>query len=240
MREVYKVDYLTTEVNKMFKKLLTWKGLFTFLPILIALVLAIAFSSDVIAKARVHFFPGNMICGSEFRVKGTKTATMRMCYLSGTEIRIDAPGSPLLSQGLAGTDELGGTEGVITLAESTDMVRYTVQLPDLYIKDQETAGELVFEWDIDEFAGDAGPTVITVAIYEYGETTAIITDTISIVKAVVRGWVTLASASTGIGDDDDIDAGDTLLITLTPVTNDDNFYLYGCRVTYATGIETDH
>jgi len=77
-----------------------------------------------------------------------------------------------------------------------------------------------------------------VNIYEFNNTTAIVTDTISIADGATAGWVDLVTNATGIGADTDLDPGDTLVFVITSNAVGDDFRLYGVRMLYRMGLET--
>lgn len=172
----------------------------------------------------------------ETNSKTKKRVVIPLSYVSATEIRAGEPGFPALGVGLAGVDEIGTTEGYINLGEGADFVRFGLQLPDDFI-DAGNAGDLLLEFDLHEQAGEE--CNLEVRIFEYGNTTAIITDTIVIADAASRAWSGLVTLSSGIGADADITAEDVLLIELTQEGADDleDVYVYGARLTYLTGIE---
>jgi hypothetical protein len=165
-----------------------------------------------------------------------KIEYVNLCYISATEIRATAPGFGMLCVGLAGVDDLLSTEGYIDLSDGTDYVRFGFQIPSDFI-DAGNAQDLQIEFDMHEQAGE--DVDLEVRIFEYGNTTPIITDTIVITNGAGRAWNALQSLSTGIGADSDISADDTLYIEITQEGADhaEDVYIYGFRVTYETGIE---
>jgi len=165
---------------------------------------------------------------------GKKVITMRVALgNAATEMRIDSPGAAYLCTGLAGTEEAGTTEGKITCADDADVILFSVQLPPLFI-DTGTQADLQIEFDIQEV--DAGGTA-DVLVYEYGSTEAKLTDTITLTNGVARSWKTLTTNATGFGNDEDINAGDTLLISISPGDATSDFDIWGVRITYRVGIE---
>lgn len=159
-------------------------------------------------------------------------------YLSATVARVGGGAEPLLCAGLAGVDEIGSTQGYVTLSEDADFLRFRFALPETFI-DTGTTTDLVIQFYVDEqMTIDA--VTYDVAIYEFGATTPIITDQITMTYGQATGWIDLVTLSTGIGADTDIDADDILIITLSPESNPvapHNANIYGCRIKYATGIE---
>jgi hypothetical protein len=165
-----------------------------------------------------------------------KIEYVNLCYISATEIRATAPGFGMLCVGLAGVDDLLSTEGYIDLSDGTDYVRTGFQIPADFI-DAGNAQDLQIEFDLHEQAGE--DVDLEVRIFEYANTTPIITDTITITNGAGRAWSTLDTLSSGIGADSDISADDTLYIEITQegADNAEDVYIYGFRVTYETGIE---
>lgn len=168
--------------------------------------------------------------------KSRKIEYISMCYISATEIRATVPGFGMLCVGLAGVDDLFSTEGYIDLSDGTDYVRFGFQIPSDFI-DAGNAQDLQIEFDMHEKAGEN--VDLEVRFFQYGDTTAYYTDTISITDAAGRDWVTLDSATTGIGDDGDISADDIVYVEITQEGADhaEDVWIYGCRITYETGIE---
>ena len=164
----------------------------------------------------------------------TRYAYMPISYVSATEARIGGIGLGNLCVGLAGVDEIGSTEGYVTLGEAADFLRFTAQLPPNFV-DGGSAADLVLEFDLLE--QDAAEGNYDVRIFEYGNTTPIITDTIVVANGASRAWSGLVTLSTGIGADADIDADDLLLIEITATSDDDNVNVYGARLTYKVGVQ---
>jgi hypothetical protein len=157
-------------------------------------------------------------------------------YVGATQCRVGAPGSDNVCVGLtAGADEIGSTEGYAEVDDANDFLRFTIQLPDTFV-DTGTAADLILAFDVNEAAAE--DCNIDVRIFEYGNTTPIITDTIIIADGAGRGFVGLTTLSTGIGADADISGDDSLLVELTCNADTDDFLIYGARLTYRVGIQS--
>jgi len=168
--------------------------------------------------------------------KSRKIEYINLCYISATEIRATSPGTGMLCVGLAGVDDLFSTEGYIDLSDGTDYVRFAIQIPSDFI-DAGNAQDFQIEFDMHEQAGEE--VNLEVRFFQYADTTAFYTDTILIADSASRAWSTLVTASTGIGNDGDISADDLLYVEITQEGADhaEDVYIYGCRITYETGIE---
>ncbi len=165
-----------------------------------------------------------------------KVITMRLSagVVFATEIMIDAPGAPYVCVGLeAGIEEQGSTEGKITAAEDADIILFSIQLPEV-MYDTGTVADLILEFDINEI--DAGGTV-DVDVFQYGDTTAEISDTITIANGGGRAWRGLTTLSSGIGGVATVDQGDVFLIRLSPGDGTSDFDIWGVRLTYRVGID---
>ncbi len=219
----------------MYNKVFNMKSLICFFIVLaLGLGTFLAINPDLRAQVYEKFFKGNVLVGGKIHVVGVGVETMRVAYSTALLISMDSPGTTLACVGLtAGVGETGAVEGYTVVDDAADIVRFSVQLPDNWL-DNGLVGNMEFEFDALEIL--AGCT-INVLFYEYGNTTAIITDTIVIANAAARGWNNLVTLSTGIGADADLDAGDVLIVTLSPATNADDFWLYGVRMKYAVGLE---
>jgi hypothetical protein len=155
-------------------------------------------------------------------------------YISATEIRV-TNGSGNLCVGLAaGADEIGSTEGYTQIDDAADFCRFSFPLPVDFV-DTGTQADLIIQFDIDEQAAEE--CNIDVRLFEYGNTTAILTDTIVIANGAGRGWQSLVTNAAGIGNDADIDGDDVLMVEITSTADADDFNLYGCRLTYRVGVE---
>jgi hypothetical protein len=155
-------------------------------------------------------------------------------YISATEIRV-TNGSGNLCVGLAaGADEIGSTEGYTQIDDAADFCRFSFPLPIDFV-DTGTQADLIIQFDIAEQAAEE--CNIDVRLFEYGNTTAILTDTIAIADGAGRGWQSLVTNATGIGNDADIDGDDVLMVEITSTADADDFNLYGCRLTYRVGVE---
>jgi len=166
--------------------------------------------------------------------KTTRYAYAPISYLSATETRVGGYGAGNLCVGLAGVDELGSTEGYVTLAEAADFLRFTVQVPSTFV-DGGSAADLILSFDLHE--QDAAEGNYDVRVFEYGNTTPIITDTVVVANGAGRAWNGLVTLSTGIGADADIDADDILLVEFTINTDNDDVNVYGARLQYKVGLQ---
>ncbi len=181
------------------------------------------------------FFPGNVLVGGKVRVVGQCIETMRISNLSASSITIDAPGASQVCTSLdAGVAETGGTEGYAEVGDDEDILLFSIQLPDTWL-DVGAAGDLVIEFDLEEVG--AVIVNIDVLIYQYGDLTPEVTDTIVIAADGNRAWMGLVTLNAGIGAVATLDPGDTLLISLTATADEDDFRAYGVRVSYRPGLE---
>jgi len=209
--------------------------------LIMAVILAL-YAVNALAIPYPNLLEGNTLVKGKIHVTepygGTITGieTMRIGLGNAdTEMRIDAPGSPLVCVGLAGVQETGAATGYVTVGDAADYLRFAVQLPEAWL-DLGKVADLEFEFYISE-QGSAECN-IDVRIFEFNNTTPIIIDTIAIANGATAGWVNLVTLSTGIGADADIDPGDTLVFEITATTNDDDFNIYGVRIKYSMGLET--
>ena len=217
----------------MFKKIFSKIGLVCML--ILFLAIGTLFTSDIGAQVWQRL-PGNSLVQGKLGVQGYGQETMRISFGSAaTEMRIDAPGSPLVCVDLTGqqqTTAAGGvlTEGFVDLNAVADFLRFTVQLPDTWI-DNGDAWDMEFEFDVDRTGAGAG--TIDVRIFEYGNVTRIIADTVT--APATRAWTDLNTLATGIGAN--LDPGDVLLFELTQNGATDNFRIWGVRMKFVPGLE---
>jgi len=207
-----------------------------------AVVLCFTFQDELFGQASVSHPPqypvvhrGNtLIKEGCLRVEGVGIKTATIGYVDATHITIGAPGGPLPCVGLAaGAAETGATEGFIYSDDGTDFTRFTWQMPDNWI-DTDTDGELSFQFDMLERRAGAGINV-DVRVFEYGNTTPIYTDTLTIADGTARGWVTWDTNT--FGSDTDVGPGDTFVFEITGQDDNMDFNLYGVRCLYRLGIE---
>jgi len=205
-------------------------------------LLCYTFQSELFGQASVSHPPqypvvhrGNtLIKEGCLRVEGVGIETATIGYVSATAITIGSPGGPLACVGLAaGAAEIGTTEGFIYSDDGADFTRFTWQLPDDWI-DTDTAGELTFQFDVLERRAGAG-IQIDIRFFEYGNTTPIYTDTLTIADGTARGWVAMDTDT--LGSDADVGPGDTFIIEITGQDDNMDFNLYGVRCHYRMGIE---
>ena len=200
--------------------------------LILFLAIGTFFTSDIGAQVW-QLLRGNPLVQGKLGVQGYGQETMRISYGTAvTEIRIDAPGSPLVCVDLTGTVEIGTTEGLVNVDVAADFLRFSVQLPDTWI-DNGDAWDMEFEFDI--LGIGVGTETIDVRFFEYGNTTAIITDTLT--GPAARAWTNLDTLSTGIGADADLGPGDVLLIEMTANTGTDDFRIWGVRMKFVPGLE---
>jgi hypothetical protein len=146
-------------------------------------------------------------------------------------------GFSLTCSGLAaGTAETGDTAGKVSVDDAADVLIFGIRVPSTFV-DSGAAGDLQLDFYITEQAAEE--CNIDVRVFEPANTTPIVTDTLTVTNGASAGWFTFDSASTGIGDDSDIDADDSyLIIELTANADADDFDLSFVRLTYAVGLET--
>jgi hypothetical protein len=107
-------------------------------------------------------------------------------------------------------------------------------MPDTWI-DTGTQADLVLAFDILEVAAEE--VNIDIRIFEKGNVSPILVDTLVVANGAGRAYVPLVTNATGIGNDTDIDGDDTLLIELTSTADADDFRIYGVRLTYRVGLQ---
>jgi len=171
---------------------------------------------------------------TSFGSKLYKYAVADISYMSATEPRVTGWGASQLSVGLAGVDEIGATEGYVTLGEAADYLLFTMRVPSTFV-DVGAATDLVIQFDMLEVAAEE--VNVDVRIFEYGNTTPIVTDTVVVANGAARAWNGLVTLSTGIGAVANIDADDILLIEVTATADADDVNIYGARLKYRTGLE---
>ncbi len=184
----------------------------------------------------------SLIAGDAFIPVTTATYDHKVKYIpisafSATEIIIGGADS-LACVGLdAGQVELGSTEGYVATTDETDIIKFILPLPDDFI-DTGTAGDLIIYFDVDEQAGEE--CNITVVIYEYdgaANTTAIVTDALTVTNNQTRAFYTLNTLSGGMGAVAELDQGDSLIFVVNGVAAADDFHLYGLRLVYRVGLQ---
>jgi len=155
-------------------------------------------------------------------VSATVISTTGICRASG-----------VAQVGLAaGGTESFATEGYTMSDTETDFIRFSISIPPLFVANG-AATDLVLYFDIEEQAAEE--CNIDVRIFQYGDTSAEVTDTLTVADSAARGWVTLDTLSTGIGAL--FDADDVLMVEVTSTAGGDDFDLYGVRLKYNVGIE---
>ena len=183
------------------------------------------------------YLKGNTLSYGKIQARGVGERFMRICYVSATEMRMDAPGTGALCADIAGVDDLGATEGYVQSDAAADYTRFTVQIPENWC-DWGAAGDLIPYFDLLEIVTGA---TIDVRVFKYdaatASTTVIITDTITLLNGAARAFVTLDTLSTGIGADADIGPGDSLYFELTGNGANDDFNLYGFKWVYSIGLQ---
>ncbi len=144
-------------------------------------------------------------------------------------------GMPLTCAGLdGGAASVGSTEGYVSIGDAADYCRFAIPLPPLWLDNGQT-GSLVLQFNVHEQTNEE--CNMDVRLFEYGNTTAILTDTLAVPDTTARGWASLVTNSTGIGQDTDLTGDDTyLIVELTSTADTDDFYLYGVRWNYDVGV----
>jgi hypothetical protein len=112
---------------------------------------------------------------------------------------------------------------------------FSMVVPPTFV-DGGNAQDLVLQFDITESAGEE--MNLDVVVYELGSTTAIITDTVAVPNGTAaRTWSGLATLLNGIGAVAGIDADDVLIISVSPVSDNDDCNVFGARLKYRCGIQ---
>jgi len=148
-------------------------------------------------------------------------------------------GEALTCVGLdGGAAEIGTTEGYVSIGDDADFLRFVMPIPCLWVDTAQTES-LIVSFDIHEQAGEE--CNIDVRIFECGTNlSAIITDTLVITDGDARQWEPLVTYAAGIGAaaQTTLTADDSyLIIEITPTADTDDFYVYGARLLYQTGIQ---
>lgn len=155
--------------------------------------------------------------------------------MSATACSVGGGGSGLTCTGLAGVDEAGATEGYVELAEAADILIFHLPVPETF---DDAGAAADFDINLDLHEQEATNTVnVDIRIFQYGDTTPIVTDAFTIVSGTARGWTAMDTASTGFGDDAELDPDDELVIEVTVNTDDDDVRVYGARIKYRVGID---
>ena len=154
-------------------------------------------------------------------------------YEAATTITVSGGGSEMVCTGLAaGVADAGSTQGYTMLDDAADTMLFSFRMPDdCVITDTDT--DFVLDAYLHE---QLSGTAVNINIYEFGNTTPILTDTYVTVDGVAAGWVTMTTKSTGFGADTDLDADDTLIIKLDTVGDANDVDVYGFRLKYKTGL----
>jgi len=170
----------------------------------------------------------------------TNAKTKRYRYfpigsVSATAVTVGGGGSGNLCVGLtAGVEDIGTAEGYVDVDDAADFLRFSIPMPDTWI-DTGTQADLVLAFDILEIAAEE--VNIDIRIFEKGNVSPILVDTLVVANGAGRAYVPLVTNATGIGNDTDIDGDDTLLIELTSTADADDFRIYGVRLTYRVGLQ---
>lgn len=170
----------------------------------------------------------------------TNAKTKRYRYfpigsVSATAVTVGGGGSGNLCVGLtAGVEDIGTAEGYTDVDDDEDFLRFSIPMPDTWI-DTGTQADLVLAFDILEIAAEE--VNIDIRIFEKGNVSPILVDTLVVANGAGRAYVPLVTNATGIGNDTDIDGDDTLLIELTSTADADDFRIYGVRLTYRVGLQ---
>ena len=145
-------------------------------------------------------------------------------------------GEPLVCVGLdGGAAEIGSTEGYVSIGDESDFLRFVMPIPSLYVDDGQTAS-LSISFDLWEKG--TGECNIDVRIFEYGNITPIVTDTIAITDSAARAWNNLVTLSTGFGAVATLSGNDSyLVIEMTSTADADDWWIYGALLKYRVGLQ---
>ncbi|MDP8224514.1 MAG: hypothetical protein P9L99_14230, partial [Candidatus Lernaella stagnicola] len=163
-----------------------------------------------------------------------KTLVAPFGYISATEVLTAPPFSGFTATGLpAGAAHTGAAEGYVAIDDAADVFLFGLTVPELATVG--AAADLIIEFDAIEDTDEE--CNLDIRVFEYGNTTPIVTDTLTMANAAARGWVTLDTLATGIGAL--VSVGEFLLIEVTINADTDDVKIYGARVTYSSGVEND-
>lgn len=145
-------------------------------------------------------------------------------------------GEALACVGLdGGAAEIGTTEGYVSVGDDEDFLRFVIPIPCLWVDSGQTTS-LVISFDVHEKAGEE--CNIDVRIFEYGNTTEIVSDTLLIDDGDPRQWEPLVTLATGFGAVATLTADDSyLVVEITSNADGDDFWIYGAKLLYQTGIQ---
>lgn len=163
-----------------------------------------------------------------------KKIEMGIGYVSASAITVTGA-TPLACTGLSGVADAGATEGYVTMDSSADVLLFAVQMPPTSVVTG-AAGDLVFEFDVDENGTDT-TMVLTVTIYDGDSTTAIASDSVSIDTGTARGWFGLQTYAGGLGALSTVTVNDRFYIKVAPQGATDVCNIYGVRMKYRAGLE---
>jgi hypothetical protein len=214
--------------------------------LLLLLVGLIVCSFVPTAQARVDTILWNTILKGQLTSAGATPYKYHYFPISAGDTQtfeIGGGADPLksLGLGLEGEGETGANTGYVRLTEDADILRFRFHMPETFV-DTGTQQDLLLEFYLDEQVTIDAAT-FDINVYEFNNTTPIITDELTIKNGDTAAWTGLVTNSAGIGNETDLDADDILVITVSPVTRTpyaDGHYtnIYGCRIRYRPGIET--
>jgi len=143
----------------------------------------------------------------------------------------------LTASGLGtGATEAGTTEGYVLLDTDTDYVLFYMNLPETFYY-AGALGDLTLGLDLSSTVSDTtGTRTIQVEMYEDGSETGLMLSNELSMSRSTRATVDF----TGFGNDVSISGNSKVLIVkITPETTHDDGRLYGARLTYLTGLDTN-
>ena len=145
-------------------------------------------------------------------------------------------GQGLVCVGLeVGVQDTGDVEGYTAVGDATDFLRFAIPIPSLWVDSGQTTS-LVISFDCWEKASEN--VDVNVFIYEYGNETPIVTDTLLLTDTDARQWYPLITLATGFGAVATLTGDDAYLtIVLTVDAAGDDFWIYGARLLYQTGLQ---
>jgi len=155
---------------------------------------------------------------------------------AASEVIVGNGGQGLICTSLdAGVNEAGATTGYATVGDDEDILIFWVPLPDTWV-DTGTQTDLVLQFYISEQAAEE--CNMDVRIFEFNNTTPILSDTLLVANGAGAGWVNLVTNATGIGNDADVDADDNgYIVEVTATADTDDFRIYGARWKYRVGLQ---
>lgn len=156
----------------------------------------------------------------------------RMFAIGGIATDITASGI----YDVAGVMEIGSAEGYVHFDDAADYILFYLPLPETFYYGGSLA-DLVLGLDLSNTGSTVdGTRTIQVNMYEDGsETGLMLSDELSSSRTA-RTWVDF----TGFGNDVSITGvNETLIVKINTETDNDDARLYGARLTYLTGLDTN-